>query len=54
VVERFADTLHTGPIVVNARYNLQFNGIDITAANSRLPYYKPGADLAVNTAPWAQ
>jgi predicted metalloendopeptidase len=48
VVERFADTLHTSPIVVNARYNLQFNGIDITAANSQLPYYKPGADLAVN------
>jgi putative endopeptidase len=48
VVERFADPLHTSPIAVNAAYNPQVNGIDITAAIAQAPFYMPGADIAVN------
>jgi putative endopeptidase len=48
VVERFADAQHTSPIAVNAGYNPQINGIDITAAIAQPPFYKPDADIAVN------
>jgi putative endopeptidase len=48
VAERFADPAHTSPIAVNAAYNPQINGIDITAAIVQPPFYKPGADIAVN------
>ena len=36
------------PIAVNAAYDPQINGIDITAAIVQPPFYKPGADIAVN------
>ena len=45
--ERFADSA-TLPTTVNAAYNPQANNIDITAAIVQPPFYKPGADLAVN------
>lgn len=48
VVERFADPLYTSPIAINAAYNPQINGIDITAAIAQAPFYKPGGDIAVN------
>ena len=48
VTERFADPLYTSPIAVNAAYNTQFNGIDITAAIAQPPFYRPGVDIAVN------
>jgi predicted metalloendopeptidase len=48
VPERFADPQHTSPIAVNAAYNPQVNGIDITAAIAQPPFYIPGADIAVN------
>lgn len=48
VRERFAEVGHTTPTSVNAAYDPQLNGIDITAAISQPPFYTPGADLAVN------
>lgn len=48
VPDRFADARYTSPIAVNAAYNPQFNGIDITAAIAQAPFYMPGADIAVN------
>jgi putative endopeptidase len=47
VQERFADSA-TRPTSVNAAYNPQANNIDITAAIVQPPFYKPGADAAVN------
>jgi putative endopeptidase len=46
--ERFGDPQYTSPIAVNAGYNPQMNGIDITAAIAQPPFYVPGADIAVN------
>lgn len=46
--DRFASPNVTTPISVNAAYNAQTNGIDITAAIVQPPFFKPGADLAVN------
>ncbi|WP_088283112.1 M13 family metallopeptidase [Ideonella sp. A 288] len=48
VRERFAEVGHTTPVSVNAAYDPQLNGIDITAAISQPPFYTPGADPAVN------
>jgi putative endopeptidase len=48
VRERFAEVGHTTPTSVNAAYDPQLNGIDITAAISQPPFYTPDADLAVN------
>ncbi|MCV2356526.1 M13 family metallopeptidase [Paucibacter sp. B2R-40] len=48
VRERFADAGHTTPTSVNAAYDPQLNGIDITAAISQAPFYTPGADPVVN------
>ena len=48
VRERFAEVGHTTPTAVNAAYDPQLNGIDITAAISQPPFYTPGADLVVN------
>ncbi|MDD0840078.1 M13 family metallopeptidase [Curvibacter sp. HBC61] len=46
--ERFAEVGHTTPISVNAAYDPQLNGIDITAAISQPPFFTPGADPVVN------
>jgi putative endopeptidase len=46
--DRFAAPNQTTPISVNAAYNPQTNSIDITAAIVQPPFYKPGADAAVN------
>jgi putative endopeptidase len=46
--DRFAGPNQTTPISVNAAYNPQTNSIDITAAIVQAPFYKPGADTAVN------
>jgi putative endopeptidase len=46
--DRFATPNATTPISVNAAYNPQTNSIDITAAIVQAPFYKPGADVAVN------
>lgn len=46
--ERFASPPYTTPTSVNAAYNPQTNSIDITAAIVQPPFYKPGADAAVN------
>jgi len=46
-VDRFAGS-STLPTSVNAAYNPQANNIDITAAIVQPPFYKPGADSAVN------
>lgn len=46
--ERFAEVGHTTPTSVNAAYDPQLNGIDLTAAISQPPFYTPGADPAVN------
>lgn len=48
VHERFAEAGHTTPTSVNAAYDPQLNGIDITAAISQPPFYTPGADPVVN------
>ncbi len=47
VQDRFAESA-TLPTTVNAAYNPQANNIDITAAIVQPPFYKPGADMAVN------
>jgi putative endopeptidase len=46
--DRFASPNTTSPISVNAAYDPQTNRIDITAAIVQPPFYKPGADAAVN------
>lgn len=46
--ERFAEVGHTTPTSVNAAYDPQLNGIDITAAIAQPPFFTPGADAAVN------
>lgn len=46
--ERFAEVGHTTPVSVNAAYDPQLNGIDITAAISQPPFFTPGADAVVN------
>lgn len=46
--DRFAVATKTTPISVNAAYNFTTNTIDITAAIVQPPFYKPGADAAVN------
>lgn len=46
--ERFAAPGMTTPIAVNAAYNPATNSIDITAAIAQPPFYKAGADPAVN------
>lgn len=48
VRERFAEVGHTTPTAVNAAYDPQLNGIDLTAAISQPPFYTPGADPVVN------
>ncbi len=48
VRERFAEVGHTTPTSVNAAYDPQLNGIDITAAISQPPFFTPGADPVVN------
>lgn len=48
VIERFDDPSGTTPISVNAAYSPQRNNVDITAAIVQPPFYKPGADAAVN------
>jgi putative endopeptidase len=48
VIERFDNPSGTTPISVNAGYNPQRNNVDITAAIVQPPFYKPGADAAVN------
>lgn len=45
---RFAVATKTTPIAVNSAYNFTTNTIDITAAILQPPFYKPGADVAVN------
>jgi putative endopeptidase len=45
---RFAAATKTTPIAVNSAYNFTNNTIDITAAILQPPFYKPGADAAVN------
>ena len=45
---RFAVATKTTPIAVNSAYNFTTNTIDITAAILQPPFYKPGADPAVN------
>jgi putative endopeptidase len=45
---RFAVATKTTPIAVNSAYNFTANTIDITAAILQPPFYKPGADVAVN------
>jgi putative endopeptidase len=45
---RFAAATKTTPIAVNSAYNFTTNTIDITAAILQPPFYKPGADAAVN------
>ncbi len=47
VQDRFAEK-ETLPTTVNAAYNPQGNNIDITAAIVQPPFYKAGADAAVN------
>jgi putative endopeptidase len=46
--ERFAEVGHTTPTSVNAAYDPQLNGIDITAAIAQPPFFTPGADPVVN------
>lgn len=46
--DRFAVAGKTTPISVNAAYNPQTNGIDISAAIVQPPFYTPGADTVVN------
>lgn len=46
--ERFAEVGHTTPVSINAAYDPQLNGIDITAAISQPPFFTPGADRVVN------
>lgn len=46
--DRFAVPTKTTPIAVNAAYNFTTNTIDITAAIVQPPFYKAGADAAVN------
>ncbi len=46
--ERFAEVGHTTPTSVNAAYDPQLNGIDVTAAIAQPPFYTPGADPVVN------
>ncbi|MBN8488062.1 MAG: M13 family metallopeptidase [Burkholderiales bacterium] len=46
--DRFAVATKTTPIAVNSAYNFTTNTIDITAAILQPPFYKPGADVAVN------
>jgi predicted metalloendopeptidase len=46
--DRFAVATKTTPIAVNSAYNFTTNTIDITAAILQPPFYKPGADAAVN------
>ncbi|MFZ2989972.1 M13 family metallopeptidase [Ideonella sp.] len=46
--ERFAEVGHTMPTSVNAAYDPQLNGIDVTAAIAQPPFYTPGADPVVN------
>lgn len=48
VRERFAEVGHTTPTSVNAAYDPQLNGIDITAAIAQPPFFTPGADPVVN------
>ena len=48
VRERFAEVGHTTPTSVNAAYDPQLNGIDITAAISQPPFFMPVADPVVN------
>lgn len=48
VTDRFAAPGHTTPVSVNAAYDPQLNGIDITAAISQPPFFTPGADPVVN------
>ncbi|MFN0186107.1 MAG: M13 family metallopeptidase [Aquabacterium sp.] len=45
---RFAVATKTTPIAVNSAYNFTTNAIDITAAILQPPFFKPGADVAVN------
>lgn len=45
---RFAVATKTTPISVNSAYNFTTNTIDITAAILQPPFFKPGADAAVN------
>ncbi len=45
---RFAVATKTTPISVNSAYNFTTNTIDITAAILQPPFYKAGADVAVN------
>ncbi len=47
-IDRFAEPGKTTPISVNAAYNPQTNAIDITAAIVQPPFFKAGADPAVN------
>ncbi len=46
--DRFAVATKTTPIAVNSAYNFTTNTIDITSAILQPPFYKPGADAAVN------
>jgi putative endopeptidase len=46
--ERFAEVGHTTPTSVNAAYDPQLNGIDITAAISQPPFFTPGGEPVVN------
>lgn len=48
LTDRFATPNATTPTSVNAAYNPLTNSIDITAAIVQPPFYKPGADPAVN------
>lgn len=48
LANRFAVATKTTPIAVNSAYNFTTNTIDITAAILQPPFYKPGADVAVN------
>ncbi|WP_168224653.1 M13 family metallopeptidase [Rhodoferax aquaticus] len=48
VNDRFAAPNMTTPIAVNAAYSPRTNSIDITAAIAQPPFYKQGADPAVN------
>jgi predicted metalloendopeptidase len=48
VLDQFADSRTTLPIVINAGYDPSWNGIEIPAAFLQPPFYDAKADLAVN------
>lgn len=48
VLDEFASSKYTLPIVINAAYDSSWNGIEIPAAFMQPPFFDPKADAAVN------